>query len=126
MSNLQIVLDFIDHICRNDKEAILNAFNEDAIFHNIPMEVAQGHEEIWAVLATIHDICGDIKWEIHNITEDEEGKVYTERSDFYQLHGKWVEFKCMGIFELENGKISHWRDYFDLQQCSSQMELLLA
>jgi limonene-1,2-epoxide hydrolase len=126
MSNQQIVLDFIKTVCSNNKDAILAAFSADAIFHNMPMEPAQGHEAIWEVFAMIHDICGDIKWEVHNITEGEDGKVYTERSDFYQVHGKWIEFQCMGIFELENGKITHWRDYFDLAKGSSQMELVLA
>ena len=28
--------------------------------------------------------------------------------------GRKVDLPCVGIFEMENGKIKVWRDYFDL------------
>ncbi len=116
MSNQQIILDFFETICRNDKAAILAGFSEDGIFENIPLGKAQGDTEIWKAFAPVHDICTEIEWIVHNISEDRYGKVYTERTDRYHVNGKWAEFRVMGIFELENGKIKHWRDYFDLQQ----------
>lgn len=121
MTHCQIIRSFIDTIMLNDKQAILNAFCIDASFHNIPMDIAIGHEQIWAVLATVHESCTDIDWIIHFIAEDEHGNVLTERTDRYKINGQWVEFKVMGIFELSAGKIKHWRDYFDLQQSLDQM-----
>ena len=38
MSNTQIVLDFIDAWNRMDWDAVVAAFSEDVVYHNIPME----------------------------------------------------------------------------------------
>lgn len=122
MGNSERVLEIIRTIESNDKQAILDCFHPDAVFHNIPMEAARGHAEIWNVLAQVHDHCGAIRWEVHHIAEDTQGRVLTERTDRYQLGGHWAEFKVMGIFELEAGRIRQWRDYFDLQQSLATMQ----
>ncbi len=40
----------------------------------------------------------------------------TERLDRFLIDGKWSQFSVMGIFELQDGRITHWRDYFDSAQ----------
>jgi len=45
----------------------------------------------------------------------------TERVDVFKLPGKSVELPVMGTFEVNGGKISAWRDYFDLNQFMSRM-----
>ena len=37
-----------------------------------------------------------------------------ERTDRFFINDAWLELQVMGIFELANGKITHWRDYFDM------------
>jgi len=37
-----------------------------------------------------------------------------ERLDKTVVAGSPVDLPCLGIYELENGKIKVWRDYFDL------------
>jgi len=32
-----------------------------------------------------------------------------------------IKFRAMGVFEIENGIIREWRDYFDLKQSMEQM-----
>ena len=44
-----------------------------------------------------------------------------ERVDRFLMNGRWVELKVMGAFELRDGKISAWRDYFDMGQFQSAM-----
>lgn len=119
--SLDIVMSLIADIEENDREKILSHFHEDAIFHNIPMEAAHGHEEIWAAFAPIHDICDGIEWRVHNALCNGEGIVMTERTDRYNVNGKWCEFAVMGIFEIDDGKVRLWRDYFDLQQVINQL-----
>ncbi|MBW2267147.1 MAG: nuclear transport factor 2 family protein [Deltaproteobacteria bacterium] len=121
MSNAQRVLDFIKTMEANNKADILSWFHADAVFHNIPMDPAVGHEQIWAALAPAHDVASEIDWVVHNIAEAEDGRVLTERTDRYCLGGHWAEFKVMGIFEFVDGKIQQWRDYFDLQQSLDSM-----
>ena len=122
-NNIEIVRKLISAIETNQKEDILSYFTEDAIFNNIPMESVQGPEAIWAFMCPIHDITTDIDWEILNIAEADNGFVLTERIDKYLVNGQWSRFEVMGIFELKEGKICHWRDYFDLKKCMATLKL---
>jgi limonene-1,2-epoxide hydrolase len=47
--------------------------------------------------------------------------VMTERVDVFKLPHKSFELRVMGTFEVSDGKINAWRDYFDLNQFNSQM-----
>jgi len=47
--------------------------------------------------------------------------VLTERADNFTIGETRVCVPCMGIFELCNGKIAAWRDYWDLQQYERQL-----
>ncbi|MFP5469010.1 MAG: limonene-1,2-epoxide hydrolase family protein [Alphaproteobacteria bacterium] len=37
------------------------------------------------------------------------------------MGGQWLELPVMGVFEIKDGKITKWRDYFDLGQFQSQL-----
>ena len=39
--------------------------------------------------------------------------VFLERLDRHQLADKWVELPVTGAFEVHDGRITVWRDYFD-------------
>ncbi|MCW2625023.1 limonene-1,2-epoxide hydrolase family protein, partial [Mycobacterium sp.] len=48
--------------------------------------------------------------------------VLTERVDVFRLSDKSFELPVMGAFEVSDGKIKAWRDYFDMNQFTSQMK----
>ena len=48
--------------------------------------------------------------------------VVAERLDRTKLGDKSVDLPCTGVFELENGKIKVWRDYFDLATYTRALE----
>jgi limonene-1,2-epoxide hydrolase len=39
--------------------------------------------------------------------------VIAERLDRTRAGDKSVDLPCVGVFEIEGGKIKTWRDYFD-------------
>jgi len=47
--------------------------------------------------------------------------LLAERVDVFKLPNKSFELPVMGIFEVSDGKISAWRDYFDMNQFTSRM-----
>ena len=47
--------------------------------------------------------------------------VMTERVDVFTLPDKSFELPVMGTFEVSDGKINAWRDYFDTNQFTSRM-----
>lgn len=46
--------------------------------------------------------------------------VMLERLDRHRLADKWVELPVAGVFEVENGQIRYWRDYFDVATIMSE------
>ena len=48
--------------------------------------------------------------------------VLTERIDSFFFPGNTIALPVMGTFEVnDDGKITAWRDYFDMNQFMSQM-----
>ena len=39
--------------------------------------------------------------------------VMLERLDRHRLADKWVELPVTGVYEVHDGQITYWRDYFD-------------
>jgi limonene-1,2-epoxide hydrolase len=60
------------------------------------------------------------QWELLNIVGDGD-VVIAERLDRTAAGDKQVDLPCTGVFEMENGKIKVWRDYFDLATFTTAM-----
>ena len=114
-----LVLELIDAFNRIDLDAVIDSFTEDAVYHNIPMEAAQGKAAIRGVLTEIMGDSEAVQWDVLNIA-DEGGVVLTERVDKFKVNGVWAEIPVMGVFEVSGGKIAAWRDYFDMGQVQAQ------
>jgi len=117
----KIVRDFCAAFGRQDLQEILGFFSDDAVYHNIPMEPAVGRAAIEAVLKMFVAEGGDAEFELLHVATSGHA-VLTERVDRLQVQGKPVELKVMGTFEVNDaGRITAWRDYFDLGQLMRQL-----
>ncbi len=119
MTNSDIVLAFIDAWNRMDWDAVVDALADDVVYHNIPMEPVVGREAARAVITGMQPEA--VNWEVLSIAENG-NKVLTERLDNFDMPGgKKLSVPVMGTFEIADGKITAWRDYFDLATFTSQM-----
>jgi limonene-1,2-epoxide hydrolase len=59
------------------------------------------------------------EWEVKQIAAGGD-VVLTERVDRFIGAEKTVELPVMGAFEIEDGKIAAWRDYFDMAAWTNQ------
>ena len=119
MTNSEVVLAFIDAWNRMDWEAVGAAFTDDVVYHNIPMEKIEGREAAMAFITGMQP--ESVDWEVLRIAENGDA-VLTERVDrFVMPGGKELSIPVMGTFDLVDGKIAQWRDYFDLATFTSQM-----
>jgi limonene-1,2-epoxide hydrolase len=106
---------------RRDKQALLDAFTEDGVYHNIPTAPAVGKQAIGALLDFVLAQAGDaITFEITHVAADGD-VVLTERVDTFTTGDKKVTLRVMGAFEVRDGKIAAWRDYFDMAEWTKQM-----
>ena len=115
--------ELVSAFCRawsnRDVDEILGYFAEDAVYHNMPMPPMQGKSAIKAILQQIVSPPSGIEWETLNMAEAG-NVVFTERVDRFEMAGKKVELPVAGVFEIENGKIKAWRDYFDVAAWTRQ------
>jgi limonene-1,2-epoxide hydrolase len=110
---------FIDAWNRMDWDAVVGALADDVCYHNIPMEPINGREAAAGFITGMQP--QSVNWEVLSIAENG-ASVLTERVDnFVMADGKKVSLPVMGTFEIEDGKIKAWRDYFDLASFTSQM-----
>lgn len=116
-----LVRRFIETWKTRDLERILTFFSDDCIYHNIPVEPVKGTAAIRAVLQSFAGMSTAIEWELHQIAETESGVVLTERTDKFEIGGRWIALPVMGAFEIRDGKICAWRDYFDMAQFTKQL-----
>jgi limonene-1,2-epoxide hydrolase len=117
---IQIVRDFCAAWERLDKQALLDAFTDDAVYHNIPMQPAVGKEAIAQIITFVLAQGADaIKFDIKHIVAEGD-VVLTERVDTFVTGKKEIKLDVMGAFELRDGKIAAWRDYFDMAQWTKQ------
>jgi limonene-1,2-epoxide hydrolase len=48
--------------------------------------------------------------------------VFTERIDTVHMTGKDLTVHAVGVFEVDSdGKITSWRDYFDMKEIEAQL-----
>ena len=112
----EVVRAFIGAFNANDLERILAFFAEDAVYHNIPVQPVQGTPAIRAVIQGFLGLATEVDWVLHHLAETPDGVVLTERTDRFLVRDKWIELPVMGAFEVRDGRIAAWRDYFDMKQ----------
>jgi limonene-1,2-epoxide hydrolase len=61
-----------------------------------------------------------LPWKLKHIVAEGD-IVMTERVDNFLVGETRVAVPCMGIFELHDGKIAAWRDYWDLKKFEKQL-----
>ena len=103
-----------------DLDAIVGAFTDDAVYHNMPLDPVVGPEAIRTFIEGFIGGVDSVEFQVRNIAASGD-VVLTERVDVFNAPGKRIALPVMGTFELRDGRIAAWRDYFDLQSFMDAM-----
>jgi limonene-1,2-epoxide hydrolase len=114
----QVVREFCAAASTRDPAVLRGYFSDDIVYHNIPMEPAEGIEATMAVIDMFVGMCESMEFEVHHLASDG-STVLTERTDIFTINGKTAPLPVMGAFHVSDGKITAWRDYFDMAQVSA-------
>lgn len=121
----KLVRDFLGSWQARDLETICAGFADDAVYHNVPVEPIQGIAGIRTIFQAFLDAFSDAKLDIVSLAA-EPGLVLAERVDYFTMNdGRKVVLPVTGVFEVKNGKISRFSDYFDLADFEAQSGLKL-
>ena len=110
----QIIRNFCAAWQRKNIPELLGFFTPDAVYHNMPLEPLRGVDAIRETLNMFVTPAEHIEFELLAIASSGD-VVFTERVDRFTMMGKRVALPVAGVFEVRNGKIAAWRDYFDMQ-----------
>ena len=130
-SPIELVRRFCAAWGKNMATAELAAFfSDDAVYHNMPFAPVIGKEAIEKHIVSFIRPgkaaapgvvpVESIDFRIINIAANGP-VVMTERVDTFKLPAKSFELPVMGTFEISDGRIKAWRDYFDVNQFTSRV-----
>ncbi|SVA24724.1 uncharacterized protein METZ01_LOCUS77578 [marine metagenome] len=111
--NVQTIKAFIAAWSNLDVDELVGYFCEDGIYYNMPAQPVQGHEKLKLFIEGFIAKWTKTTWETLNII-GEGNVVIVERLDRTEVGDIKVDLPCCGVFEMEEGKIKIWRDYFDM------------
>ena len=115
-----VVREFCGAWSRRDVDDILAWFTPDAVYHNMPIAPVRGHAEIRGILEMFVPPASKIDFEIVAIAS-RGNVVFTERVDRFVVGDKEIAIPVAGVFEVHDGKIGAWRDYFDMAYYQRQL-----
>ena len=118
--NADTVRQFIAELGGLDAERIGAYFGVDGTYDNMHFEPIVGREAITQYFKDVMVDWTSVQSEIvHLVSEGD--VVMVERVDRIGTSKGDLEEPCAGVFEMQNGKIKAWRDYFDLAEFQRQL-----
>jgi limonene-1,2-epoxide hydrolase len=120
MAPIDIVREFLAAWNANDMDRVVAWLHPDVRYHNVPLAPVHGREAVRAYLKSIGAFDW-IDWKLLAIAADG-NIVLTERIDEFGINGMHVRLPLMGAFEIRDGLIGEWRDYFDLAMYQRQLK----
>lgn len=105
---------------KRDAEALRTFFTDDVVYHNIPMDPAVGIDATIDFIRGFFGMFETVTFEIRHLAV-RDNVVLTERVDHFRLGSKPAALPVMGTFEVRDGRISAWRDYFDMAQITGML-----
>ena len=118
---MSVVLQFMKLMEPLDYDAALKLVSADCQYLNPPpIGLNVGPAGIRAVLEPVFAPTKENEFTV--LRAAEAGPVVIlERLDRHLYGDKWVELPVTGVYEVHNGLITYWRDYFDYPTIASQL-----
>jgi limonene-1,2-epoxide hydrolase len=112
-SPLSLVQAFLHAFEAMDFDTALTYLDDDVEYTNVPMGTVRGHAGVREVLEPFFSPIHENEFLMPRRAADGP-VVFLERLDRHRLDHGWRELPVNSVFEVHDGKITVWRDYFDL------------
>ncbi len=116
-TNAETVANFCRSWPQLTREQMVATFTDDAVYRNIPFPgQIVGGEGVADVLLPSTAKMASVEATVLHVA-DRGDVVFAERVEVFRREsGEVFELPVVGVFELRDGRISAWRDYFDAEQ----------
>ena len=112
VDNVRAVEDFLYALQDEDFDTAERLVSEHFVWQNVGWLTLRGRERIIKIFRRGQGRAG-FEVKIHRIAADG-AAVLTERTDALIVGPLRMQFWVCGAFEVHNGQITLWRDYFDV------------
>ena len=107
-----VVRAFLASLELRDVERAANLVADDLVYENVSLPTVHGREGLRRVLGAALKAASGFEAHVHRIAVNGP-VVLTERTDVLEVGRLRVAFWVCGTFEVRDGRIVLWRDYFD-------------
>ncbi len=112
-SSMQLVERFLDLLSVKDIDGATQLLAQDVVYENVGLPTVRGRERVRRLGKATLGLAG-AGFEVYTHTISESGStVMTERTDVLKFRRLRVQFWVCGRFDVRDGQIVLWRDYFD-------------
>jgi limonene-1,2-epoxide hydrolase len=119
-SDIAVVRSFFDAFEALDVERALALMSDDVVYQNVPFPADRGKVAVTRTLNMFGRFMTGFEVKMRNIAA-RDGVVLTERVDTLKGPLVHLEIWVCGTFEVRDGRITLWRDYFDLASAATQL-----
>lgn len=110
---IEIVTAFLDALARDDVAAALANVDDDIAYTNVSMPTVHGKKKVAGIFRQVEKASwAGFDYRMINVSADGP-VVLTERIDELRFGRVAIRFWVCGRFEIGDGRITVWRDYFD-------------
>jgi limonene-1,2-epoxide hydrolase len=117
---VDVVRRFLVALAHDDVAGAVALIDDDIVYENVGLPTIRGKRRFERGFQSFQRYRLGFDVRIHRIAE-ENGAVLTERTDAIYLGGYRSQFWVCGTFEVRDGRITLWRDYFDFWAVSRAM-----
>jgi limonene-1,2-epoxide hydrolase len=111
LENTRIVEVFLNALQDADLDTAGAALAEDLVYQNVGLPTIHGRNRAMKLFSSL-GAASAFEVKIHRIAADG-AAVLTERTDALIFGPLRLQFWVCGVFEVHDGQITLWRDYFD-------------
>lgn len=109
----QLVSDFFQALAQGRVEQALELVDDDIVYVNVGLPKVRGKKLFGTVMGALGGGTVGFDLEMRAIGVDERGVVLTERIDELRIGPLRMTFWVCGRHEVDGGRLTLWRDYFD-------------
>ena len=103
-----------------DLDGALALMADDVVYQNVPFPADRGKAAVTRTLKSFSKVMNGFEVRMKNIAAND-GVVLTERVDILKGRLLYIDIWVCGTFEVKDGKITLWRDYFDLASATTKL-----
>ena len=112
----ELVRSFLAALTAKDIDTAVTMVSDDLEYDNVPMGKTFGPDGMRQTLTGFFAMLQQLDWQVLRQVSTGDlanGTVLNERDDRVLMKGQWWSLPVAGVFEVRDGRITLWRDYFD-------------